>query len=45
LVAGPQALPAHVTVALSGVQPHLLAPAPPPLQVLGKVQVFGHVMV
>jgi hypothetical protein len=42
LVAGPQALPEQAAV-LSAVQPHALAPAPPPPQVLGDVQVFGHV--
>jgi hypothetical protein len=42
LVAGPQALPEHAAV-LSAVHPHELAPAPPPPQVLGRVQVFGHV--
>jgi hypothetical protein len=36
-------LPEHVTVVLLGVHPHELAPAPPPPQVLGAVQVFGHV--
>jgi hypothetical protein len=42
LVAGPQAFPEQAAV-LSGVHPHALTPAPPPLQVLGDVQVFGHV--
>ena len=44
LVAGPHALPEQAAV-LSAVHPHALAPAPPPPQLLGEVQVFVQVTV